>query len=216
MSHTDSRREERIQNEWTRLKDRSQRAGFWSVGELVSTPDGQSLDLMIQGRSIAAAGPSLDRVEYCHRQEISVTLPDDFPEAEPSIRVHSTAFHPNIPADGVVSLRDIGLTWTPDVTLDMIVERLWNTLRGSHVDAANAIQIGAGQWYSGKSARQANFFPVDQRPLFEQIACSRNIVRYRRKGQPYPQYQKADPVVIDEHTTPPSDSSSDSTIFFID
>ena len=210
----------RIDEEWQRLKELSQRAGFWNVAPVVDADDGsRMIAIEINGLSIAEAGPGDHQVKYCERQKIRMVLPPDFPGSPPGLHVDSPVFHPNIAADGLVELKEIELSWSPDLTLDLVLERLWDTLRAIRFDSRNAIQIGAGQWYLQQAATTGIQFPVDKRPLCGSKRTSNNVIRYRKHGELFRQIPARETLEIGESTTPQSirpQSTLNSPIHFID
>ncbi len=205
--------EKRIRADWESLKEKARKSGYWTISKLQTADSGNhSINIEIRGRAISVAGPNVDRVEYNDKQLFRIEFPQDFPQAPPTIHIQSPTFHPNLPADGIVNTNDVGITWSAETPTEVLVERIWNSLRGSYMDAVNAINLGAGQWYQAKSAARPDFFPVDQRPLFQQVAGSENVVSYRKKGESVRYYRKPEPIVIDD-VQPDSDESS---VHFID
>ena len=123
---------------------------------------------------------STGKIDYVDRHECEIRLTLSYPQRPPDIRWLSPLFHPNISFGGFIRLRDVGMSWTEDLALDVISERLWDVARLAYYDLENATSYTAKSWLE----KQADFaLPVDLRPLRDKTTRPKsNVVRYSRKG----------------------------------
>lgn len=191
----------RLESEWNSIKSLATQSRFWTIEKITDQPDetGPVWKIIFEAPFVSkVTSASQWNREVAENQnstnentnEAIVELGDQlvaliefcsrFPQQPPTIQLESPVFHPNIAADGVVNLADIGIVWNPEVSIDLVVERFWNVLRGSYLDLEHPINLGAGQWY--REQKQITL-PIDSRPLTEQTTVNRNIVSYRRKGE---------------------------------
>ncbi|MGI9519503.1 MAG: ubiquitin-conjugating enzyme E2 [Pirellulaceae bacterium] len=185
----------RAEYDWNELQDLASQTGFWSITPLQD--DGESLrcfTVHIAGRCIESGGPAASRVAFAENVDLEIELPPGYPEQPPQCSVTTRVFHPNIPADGIVDLRELGIEWHPQVSLDVVLERIWDALRGAIVDLEHPLNIGAGQWYAIQTAAT---LPVDSRPLVKDTTGNTNIVRYRRRGEPPRELPPTERLLID-------------------
>jgi Ubiquitin-conjugating enzyme len=133
-----------------------------------------------------------------HRAE--VRLPYAYPQQPPDIRWLTAIFHPNVSFSGFVNLSDINLTWEPGMGLDVVCERLWDCARLADFNLGKAVSFSAKQWIEKQSV---STLPIDARPLRDRAASiNRNVVKYRRKGEPVPAAEQGEILFIDNDTTP--------------
>ena len=71
----------------------------------------------------------------------------------------------------------MGLPWTPDVSLDVVTERLWDIARSAYLNFERATNYSAKNWYQDECKLT---LPVDNRPLRggSSAATPNNIIRY--------------------------------------
>ncbi len=202
----------RADRDWQQLQDLASHSGFWSVSPLQPGSDAaQQFEVHIEGRTIANGGPSAGRMQLADHVDLEIGLTADYPQQAPQCRITSSFFHPNIPADGIVDLRELGIHWQPRVTLDIVVERIWDALRGVVVNLEHPVDIGAGQWFGMQTAVT---LPVDQRSLVQSSADNPNIVRYRRHGGQFRELPATDRLVIED--TGQEAASQKPPVHFID
>jgi hypothetical protein len=113
------------------------------------------------------------------RHEVEIRLPLAYPITPPDIRWLTPLLHPNVSLGGVVQLEELHLPWTPEMGLDVVVERLWDVARGSFFDLEKASNEAARPWYDAATPLA---LPLDDRPLRPGSARVSNIVRYSRTG----------------------------------
>ena len=170
-------RRQRLLNELNgmqQLADGSTIIFFESVGE---TPDFYSV--RFKGRQITRES-SVSAVEEVEEHTCDIRLPFSFPETPPDIRFTTSVFHPNIASGGFVDLASLGLKWTPDLSLAVVCERLWDACRMSIYQVERCANISAGAWIRDECRLR---LPLDDRPLRDQAdkSCS-NVIRYKRRG----------------------------------
>jgi hypothetical protein len=142
------------------------------------------------------------KAEIVREHEIELRLPYGYPTMGPDVRWISPIYHPNVSFSGFVNLADVGIDWSPEMGLDMICERLWDVIRLDHYNNERAVNYSAKKWIEEQEALP---LPVDARPLRDKAAgVNRNVVKYRRRGQPEPIGVDSDEVLyIDDTPTPP-------------
>jgi hypothetical protein len=169
-------------------RDQRLQADFEAMGALTAAstildfqPEGEPPDrytVTFRGKGLRRDA-STDEVEQVdsHRCEIRLTL--SYPRHSPDIRWLTPLFHPNISFGGFIRLRDIGVSWTDDLSLDVICERLWDVARLAYYDLENATNRMARSWLQ----KQCDVtLPVDLRPLRDRMSISNsNVMRYRRR-----------------------------------
>jgi len=123
---------------------------------------------------------STGKIDFVEQHECEIRLTLSYPRRPPDIRWLSPLFHPNISFGGFIRLRDVGMSWTEDLALDVVSERLWDVARLAYYDLENATSHTAKSWLE----KQSEFaLPVDLRPLRDKTARPKsNVVRYSRKG----------------------------------
>jgi ubiquitin-protein ligase len=176
-------RPERLQADYRALTSLDKAS---SVLEL-SVDDPQNPDryqLIFHGKGPVRGGRVHTQIELMERHEIEIRLPYRYPETEPDIRWETSIFHPNISNSGVVALGDLGLDWVPEMSLEAICERLWDTARLAYFDTDSPANRTAAEWINGKLPWPV---PVDKRPLRDRgVPAGDNIVRYRRRSDAPP------------------------------
>ena len=194
--------------QWQLLRNLSEASEFWQVGEPSFLQTEVRFPVKFEGQTLASVGPATDTFQTNESIELLVCLPTKFPECEPHFQIQQQVAHPNLAADGVVSVGDLGLVWNESLSLDLLLERLWDMLRGSYFDTQNPVNVGVASWYSKQTADR---FPLDRRPLTGHQNPSHNIIRYRKKGKPFRQSTIPSMVITD---LPESPASSDDIFFF--
>lgn len=112
---------------------------------------------------------------------IQISLPEGYPKCAPEIRWQSGLLHPNVSFSGFVDLEELGLPWQPEMTLDVVCDRLWDVNRLAYVNLPAATNHTARKWFEEDCTFS---MPVDARPLRNRtLARPQNIVSYRRIGK---------------------------------
>ena len=117
-------------------------------------------------RSLSAGGWPAERRHTprfgpVDRHQIDLRLPYSYPTSPPDIRWLTPLWHPSVSFSGFVNLADIGLSWDPDLTLDVVCERLWDIARAAFIPE-KATNFAAKSWYEQQCSYQ---LPLDQRRL---------------------------------------------------
>ena len=142
-------------------------------------PGRETITIEIQGRGFTSGGPGASQFETSDSHRIVLGFPDEYPQRPPLIEITTHVFHPNIAADGRVALPDIGMSWQTDLTVDIVIERIWDLIRLATMDIDNAINRAAARWLAGQSVIE---LPLDSRGLSSARTMS-NIVHYRSKSR---------------------------------
>ena len=92
--------------------------------------------------------------------QIDLRMPYAYPQSPPDIRWITPIMHPNVSFSGFVNLADVGIVWTRETPIEMVVERLWDVARGEFVNLDKATNYAAKNWFE----KQIEFdLPVDRR-----------------------------------------------------
>lgn len=170
---TDTDRDQRLRADLAAidaLRAASTILDFQQVGE---PPDRYSVTFRGKGlRRDASTG----RVEPLDSHECEIRLTLSYPERPPDIRWLTPLFHPNISFGGFIRLRDVGVSWSEDLSLDVICERLWDVARLAYYDLENATSHTAKRWLQDQCDVT---LPVDLRPLRDKASISNsNVIQY--------------------------------------
>ena len=138
--------------------------------------------ITLRGRGIERASSYRTDVEYSDRHECEIRLDYGFPERPPDVRWLTPIFHPNISYSGSVKLKECGLEWQEDLTLDVVCERIWDLTRLAWLDLETATNFSAKKLFT----EQHNVtLPVDPRPLRDQGGpAPSNVMHYQRGPAP--------------------------------
>jgi ubiquitin-protein ligase len=170
-------RDERLADEHKRLealKADSTLFDFEAYGEPPTR-----YEVAFRGKGITRPTSGSAKIEDVKLHKVEIRMPYAFPERPPDIRWLTPISHPNISFSGLVKLKDIGLPWEQDLTLDLICERLWDMARLAYYDEQTATNYAAKNWLED----QADItLPVDARPLRDKsLTISSNVVKYERR-----------------------------------
>lgn len=179
----------------------------------------QRYTIAFRGHGICRGGSASGGVEMATVHRVEVRLPYDYPLHPPEVRWLTPIMHPNISYSGCVNLKEIGIDWTPEITLDALCERLWDVVRLAYINPTEPSNFAAEKWLSEQTQYA---LPLDSRPLRDIVPTANpNIVRYtRRDGQTlaFDEAGASDEVLfIDEHTPVPRlpGRAGDEEIFYI-
>lgn len=132
--------------------------------------------LKFHGRGLAPTAADNSQAEIIELHEVEIRLPSAYPNRPPQVRWVSPILHPNISFGGFIQFRDLGLTWQSNLSLDVIVEHLWDLARMAYLQTGEATNAVAKTYFD-----KVNTFrlPTDARPLRDkQKPSSGNIIRY--------------------------------------
>lgn len=179
----------------------------------------QRYTIAFRGHGICRGGSSSGGVEIASVHRVEVRLPYDYPLHPPDVRWLTPIMHPNISYSGCVNLKEIGVEWTPEITLDALCERLWDVVRLAYINTTEPSNFAAEKWLSEQTQYA---LPLDSRPLRDIVPTANpNIVRYTRRDGQTMVFDDAeastDVLFIDEHTPVPRlpGRSGDKDIFYI-
>jgi ubiquitin-protein ligase len=197
VSKTD--REERLAAELEVMRALAKESSILEFESQGDPPDRYTITL--RGRGIKRASAYRDETEYVDRHECEIRLGYGFPDRPPEVRWLTPIFHPNISYSGYVNLKDCGLSWEKDLTLDVICERIWDLARLAWIDLDAATNFSAKNWID---QQHKITLPVDTRPLRDQGGPSAsNVIQYQRGPAGSPTLSDEGILYIDENTPTP-------------
>lgn len=177
---SDSQRDQRLAEELKRLEALRRDSTIFDF-EAQGDPPTKYV-ITFRGQGITRSLTSADDVEKVDLHRCELRLPYAFPERPPDIRWLTPMHHPNVSFSGMVKLRDCGLPWEEDLSLDIICERLWDMARLAYYDEERATNYSARNWLAEQDEVQ---LPVDHRPLRDkETPFSSNVVKYQRRAPP--------------------------------
>ena len=152
-----------------------------SIFDFVGTGDPLTeLTITFNGKGLFLKDSVNDEVGFIDVHRIEIRLPTAYPKTEPDVRWLTPVFHPNVSFSGFVNLAEIGLKWQPEMTLDVLCDRLWDVARLAHTNLQSASNYTAKKWYEAECALK---LPIDARPLQNRSTAEpENVVSYRRRG----------------------------------
>ena len=206
---SDEQRDLRLQDELNRLKRLRTDSTIFDF-EPQGEPPAKYI-VTFRGQGISRSLSSSDDVEKVDLHRLELRLPYAFPERPPDIRWLTPVHHPNVSFSGMVKLRDVGLPWEEDLSLDIICERLWDMARLAYYDEERATNYSARNWL----AEQVDIhLPVDHRPLRDkETPFSSNVVKYQRRGENTP--VSASQTNLEAKTPVPTGGARQDDILFI-
>lgn len=202
---SDSQRQQRLAEELARLESLRQDSNIFEF-EAIGDPPTKYI-VAFRGKGINRSLTSGAKIEDVKLHRCEIRIPYAFPERPPDIRWLTPISHPNISFSGLVKLRDVGLPWEEDLSLDIICERLWDMARLAYYDEERATNYAARNWLAEQDEVR---LPVDHRPLRDKsMPTSSNVVRYERRKEKTPERvvstsSKEDVFYIGEETPTPS------------
>ena len=139
----------------------------------------REFNLQFSLRSFADYDPSNRRWVETDSQEVQLIVPVSFPKDPPQIRWTTPIFHPNVSVSGYLDCNDIGLHWSDQMSLSLLVERLWDIARFAWMDPEIANHYSAKrQWESDPQPTPTDLRTISDEP---EIPLN-NIVNYRTTG----------------------------------
>lgn len=175
---SEEQRDQRLDDELNRLKRLRTDSTIFDF-EPQGDPPAKYI-ITFRGQGISRSLSSNDDVEKVELHRLELRLPYSFPERPPDIRWLTPVHHPNVSFSGMVKLKDVGLPWEDDLSLDIICERLWDMARLAYYDEERATNYSARNWLAEQSDVQ---LPIDHRPLRDkETPFLSNVVNYQRRG----------------------------------
>ncbi|MEX2175065.1 MAG: ubiquitin-conjugating enzyme E2 [Pirellulaceae bacterium] len=195
-------RDDRLQTDLAALQSLDAASTVFSLETTGDPPDRYTITF--SGKGLGRDASSQSDVALVELHRIDLRMPYAYPQSPPDIRWITPIMHPNVSFSGFVNLADIGIVWTRELPIELVVERLWDVARGEFLNHDKATNYAAKNWYE----KECQFeLPVDRRSLRDASAsAASNIVRYQRRGARSVQLAGAasDVMFIDENTpTPP-------------
>lgn len=161
--------------------------------------------LTFRGKGLGRDASAQSDVGIIELHQVDLRMPYAYPNSPPDIRWITPIVHPNVSFSGFVNLADVGIAWTKEVPIDLVIERLWDVARGEYLNIEKATNYSAKNWFE-KECQVA--LPVDRRQLRDQTGSGgSNIVRYQRRagqGVSLAGQSAGDVMFIDENTPTPN------------
>lgn len=196
----DANHQSRLAQEWEAINSLAKANRFFEAREVTPLEDLSDdvstyrLELKFKGKGIASIGSVPTAIEYADEHIVMLEFPRDFPQQAPKIQVVSILFHPNVPQSGLISTPDIGLVWQPELSSDIVCERIWDVIRGAYWEPEDAVNPAAARWYREHAPRR---LPLDPHPLDDPAEkVLNNIVRYSRRDSSAPKHYIAGETVV--------------------
>jgi hypothetical protein len=161
-------RDERLEAELDSLRALAKESDIFAFEAHGEPPERYTL--IFRGRGVARARNAESEVQFVELHKIELRLPLAYPDQPPDLRWVTALFHPNLSFSGFIDLKDIGLSWEPDLGLDILCERLWDVARCAYLNLDHSTNYAAWSWFSGQ---QRLGLPVDLRPLRRTAGLSR-------------------------------------------
>lgn len=144
--------------------------------------------LRFHGRGIGAVQErtGTPQVVWVEEHRCKLRLGIAFPWEPPTVHWLTKIFHPNVRPGGLLSVRDIGLDWSPEMSLETLCLRLWDVARLAWFDLERPKNHLARVWLARalQAARPAVALPSDPRPLREVPGeVLGNVIAYRFSDQ---------------------------------
>jgi ubiquitin-protein ligase len=194
-----SERDKRLAAELESLQALAKQSSIFEFEASGNPPERYTITF--RGRGIKRTTSYDDQVDYIDRHQCEIRLGSGFPEQPPEVRWLTPILHPNISYSGYLNLKDCGVAWQKDLTLDVVCERLWDLARLAWVDLETATNFSAKNWF-GKQRDIA--LPTDARPLRSGAGPSAaNVIRYTRGPAPAPPTTADGVLYIGEDTPAP-------------
>jgi ubiquitin-protein ligase len=175
---SDSPREDRLTADHASLRALDEASTIFSMEVTGDPPDRYTITFT--GKGLGRDPSNQSEVTTVELHQIDLRMPYAYPQSPPDIRWITPIMHPNVSFSGFVNLADVGIVWTRETPIELVVERLWDVARGEFVNFDKATNYAAKNWFE----KQTDFeLPVDRRGLRDRsAAASSNVVRYERRG----------------------------------
>ncbi len=171
-------RDDRLRADHASLQALDQASTIFSMDAAGETPDRYTITFT--GKGLGRDPSSQSEVTLVELHQIDLRMPYAYPQSPPDIRWITPIMHPNVSFSGFVNLSDIGVVWTRETPIELVVERLWDVARGEFANQDKATNYAAKNWFAKQDEHD---LPVDRRPLRDGgPGGSSNVVRYERRG----------------------------------
>ena len=194
-------RESRLEADHASLKALDEASTIFSMEVTGQPPDRYTITFT--GKGLGRDPSSQSEVTLVELHQIDLRMPYAYPQSPPDIRWITPIMHPNVSFSGFVNLADVGVVWTRETPIEMVVERLWDVARGEFANHDKATNYAAKNWFAKQNEHE---LPVDRRSLRDRgPGGGSNVVRYERRGGRGVQLagSATDVMFIDETTPTP-------------
>jgi ubiquitin-protein ligase len=175
---SDPTREDRLYADHDSLSALDQASSIFSMEVTGQPPDRYTITFT--GKGLGRDASSQSEVALVELHQIDLRMPYAYPQSPPDIRWITPIMHPNVSFSGFMNLADVGIVWTRETPIELVVERLWDVARGEFINTDKATNYSAKNWFE----KQVEFdLPVDRRGLRDRgPGGGSNVVRYERRG----------------------------------
>lgn len=171
-------REDRLRADHESLQALDRSSTIFSMDVTGDPPDRYTITFT--GKGLGRDPGSQSEVSIVELHQIDLRMPYSYPQSPPDIRWITPIMHPNVSFSGFVNLGDIGVVWTRETPIELVVERLWDVARGEFANHDKATNYAAKNWFAKQVEHD---LPVDRRSLRDSgPGGGSNIVRYERRG----------------------------------
>jgi ubiquitin-protein ligase len=175
---SDPSREDRLNADNGSLSALDQSSTIFSMEVTGQPPDRYTITFT--GKGLGRDPSNQSEVTTVELHQIDLRMPYAYPLSPPDIRWITPIMHPNVSFSGFVNLADVGIVWTRETPIELVIERLWDVARGEYLNLDKATNFSAKNWFE----KQVEFaLPVDRRGLRDRApGAASNVVRYERRG----------------------------------
>jgi ubiquitin-protein ligase len=171
-------REDRLNADHASLRALDEASTIFSMEVTGQPPDRYTITFT--GKGLGRDPGSQSEVSIVELHQIDLRMPYAYPQSPPDIRWITPIMHPNVSFSGFVNLGDIGIVWTRETPIELVVERLWDVARGEFANHDKATNYAAKNWFAKQMEHD---LPVDRRSLRDRgPGGGSNVVRYERRG----------------------------------
>jgi ubiquitin-protein ligase len=169
-------REERMQKELAGLEELKLAS---SIFDFEVGSNAMEFCVTFHGKGLTGKRSKNGEPEIEDIHQIAVRCGSQFPQQPPQIRWRTPFAHPNVSLSGIFDLADIGVIWRPEMSLEIICEKLWDMTRLALIDWERSINHVSRNFLRDECCLA---LPVDARILRNRSAVRpQNLVHYRRK-----------------------------------
>ncbi len=171
-------RDDRLRADQASLQALDQASTIFSMEATGDPPDRYTITFA--GKGLGRDPSSQSEVTIVELHQIDLRMPYSYPQTPPDIRWTTPIMHPNVSFSGFVNLADIGVVWTRETPIELVIERLWDVARGEFANHDKATNYAAKNWFAKQDEHD---LPVDRRSLRDRgPGATSNVVRYERRG----------------------------------
>ena len=143
---SDPSREDRLNADHASLSALDQASTIFSM-EVTGRAARPVHDHVHAARGWGAIPSNQSEVTTVELHQIDLRMPYAYPQSPPDIRWITPIMHPNVSFSGFVNLADVGIVWTRETPVELVIERLWDVARGEFMNLDKATNYAAKNWF---------------------------------------------------------------------